>query len=130
MLVRALAALVLGLEAVGLLALVAFQLSAVVSGDTTDPATAWALIVMTLLAAAALFAFGAATVRDVSWGRSGGIVIQVLILAIALGALTGVGADPLVAGAIALPGVIGGVLLVLAVRDAAPRADGPDGEAS
>ncbi|WP_240606750.1 histidine kinase [Microbacterium sp. Gd 4-13] len=124
--VRVLAAAMLALEAAGALALVVWQIVALFEGDTVFLTTALALIVLTVVAAGALAAFAVATARDQSWGRSGGIVVQILILAVALGALTGVGADPLTALAIAAPGVIGLVLLVGAVRRAAPQR--PDGE--
>ncbi|GAA2067516.1 histidine kinase [Microbacterium hatanonis] len=119
--VRVLAAAVLALEAAGALALVVWQIAALVEGDTVFLTTALALIVLTVVAAGALGAFAVATARDQSWGRSGGIVVQILILAVALGALTGIGADPLTALAIAAPGAIGLVLLVAAVRRAAPE---------
>ena len=122
--VRLLAAAVLIAEALGVTALVIWQIAALVEGDTSLLTTALALIVLTVIAAAALLAFGVATDRGMSWGRSGGIVAQVLILAVALGALTGIGADPLVAGAIAAPGGVGLVLLLLAVKREAPTAGG------
>ena len=123
MTVRLLASVVLALEALGVAALFAWQVMALFAGDTASVATAVALAVITILGAVALGAFAVATARGSSWGRSGGIVAQVLILAIALGALTGIGADPLLAGAIALPGLVGGVLLVIATRQAAPPRD-------
>jgi hypothetical protein len=100
--------------------LVAWQIGALIAGDTDSVPSALALIVVTALGAAALLAFSVATVRGLSWGRSGGIVAQVLILAVAIGALTGIGADPVVAAAIAAPGVVGFVLLLWAVAQAAP----------
>ncbi|RKT36385.1 hypothetical protein DEU34_0897 [Microbacterium sp. AG1240] len=124
--VRVLAAAMLALEAVGALALVVWQIVALFEGDTVFLTTALALIVLTVVAAGALAAFAVATARDQSWGRSGGIVVQILILAVALGALTGAEADPLTALAIAAPGAIGLVLLVGAVRRAAPER--PDDE--
>lgn len=120
MTVRFLASAILALEALGVGVLFVWQVLALLAGDTASVSTAIALAVITLLGAIALCAFAVATARGSSWGRSGGIVAQVLILAIALGALTGVGADPLLAGAIALPGLVGGVLLVVATRQAAP----------
>jgi hypothetical protein len=121
--VRILAAMVLALEAAALAVLGGWQLVALAAGDTDSVASSLALIVLTVLAVAGLAAFATATARDRSWGRSGGIVAQVLILAVALGALTGIGADPLVAGIIALPAVVGAILLVLAVRRAGAERD-------
>lgn len=112
------AALLVGLEGVGLLALAGWQVVALVTGDTAIIETALALIVLTVVCGAALLAFAYAIGRGHSWGRSGGIVAQVLILAIALGAATGSYAHPLTALAIAAPAVLTLVLLIVAVRSA------------
>ncbi|MFS0793257.1 histidine kinase [Microbacterium sp. 1P10AE] len=119
--VRLLAALVLGLEAIGVLALAGWQVVALLGGDTDSVVSSIALIVLTVIGAAAVGAFAVATARDVSAGRSGGIVTQLLILSVAIGAVTGEWAAPGVALLIAAPAVVGLVLLVLAVRAAAPR---------
>lgn len=115
---RILATIVLALEATALLALLVWQVYELFSAETVSMSSALALIVMTALASVALGGFSVATARNRSWGRSGGIVAQVLILAVALGAVTGAGVAPLVAAALAAPGIVGGVLLVLAVREA------------
>ena len=114
------AAAILTLESAGVWVLVVWQIAALAAGDTDSLTSALALIVVTALGAAALLAFGVATARGLSWGRYGGIVVQVLIIAVALGALTGIGADPTLAAAIAAPGVVGFVLLLWAVAQAAP----------
>ncbi len=119
--VRLAAAVVLGLEAVGILVLAGWQTVALIGGDTDSVVSSIALIVLTVIGAVAVGAFGVATARDVSAGRSGGIVTQLLILSVAIGAITGEWAAPGIAALIALPAVIGLVLLVLAVRRAAPR---------
>lgn len=119
--VRLLASLVLGLEAIGVLALAGWQVVALLGGDTDSVVSSIALIVLTVIGAAAIGAFAVATARDVSAGRSGGIVTQLLILSVAIGAVTGEWAAPGVALLIAVPAVVGLVLLVLSVRAAAPR---------
>ena len=119
--VRFLAALVLGLEAIGVLALAGWQVVALVGGDTDSVVSSLALIVLTVIGASAIGAFSVATARDVSTGRSGGIVTQLLILSVAIGALTGEWASPAVALLIAVPALIGLALLILAVRASAPR---------
>ena len=88
------------------------------TGAFADPAAALALAALTLVGAAAVVAFAVAIWLGQSWGRSGGIVTQLLILAVALGAATGSFADPSIAWALAVPALIVLVLLVLAVRDA------------
>ncbi|MFN3948730.1 histidine kinase [Microbacterium sp.] len=119
--VRLAAAAVLGLEALGILALAGWQTVALIGGDTDSVVSSIALIVLTVIGAVAVGAFGIATLRDVSAGRSGGIVTQLLILSVAIGAITGEWAAPAIAVLIAAPAVVGLVLLVLAVRAAAPR---------
>lgn len=119
--VRLLAAAVLALEALGVLVLAGWQVVALAGGDTDSVTSSVALIVLTLIGAVAVAAFAVATARDVSAGRSGGIVTQLLILSVAIGAVTGEWASPGVAVLVALPAVVGLVLLVLAVRAAAPR---------
>lgn len=122
--VRLLAALVLGLEAIGVLALAGWQVVALVGGDTDSVVSSVALIVLTVIGAAIIGAFAVATARDVSAGRSGGIVTQLLILSVAIGAVTGEWAAPAIALLIAAPAVVGLILLVLAVRASAPRRRG------
>lgn len=119
--VRLTAAALLALEAVGILALAGWQIVALLGGDTDSIVSSLALIVLTVIGAAIVGAFAVATARDVSAGRSGGIVTQLLILSVAIGAITGEWAAPGIALLIAVPGIVGLVLLVLAVRASAPR---------
>ena len=112
------AAVLVGLEGLGLAALTVREIVAIVSGDTGSIESAIALAVLTLVGAAAVIAFAFAIWRGQSWGRSGGIVTQLLILAVAFGAATGAFADPAVGLALAAPALVVLVLLVIAVRDA------------
>jgi hypothetical protein len=112
------AAAVLGIEAAGVLVLALWQVLALLAGDTESVTSAVALIVLTAVGVAAVAAFAAGTARGVSWARSGGIVVQLLVLAVAFGAVTGAYAHPLVGLALAAVGVAGLVPLVLAVRRA------------
>jgi hypothetical protein len=121
--VERIAGAVLAAEAVALLAVVGWEFIALVGGDTVDVASSVALIVLTAVAAVALAAFAVSVWRRVSWGRSGGIVAQLLILAVALGAATGQYADPGTAVLIAVPGAVGFVLLLAATRRAAHERD-------
>ncbi|GAA1925961.1 hypothetical protein GCM10009775_17740 [Microbacterium aoyamense] len=120
--VRALAALIVGLEGVALVALTIWQVAAVVAGDTVAIDSALALIVLTAVGAVIVIAFAFALLRGRSWGRSGGIVTQALILAVAIGATTGAYAHPILGVEIAIPAVIALVLLVLDARDAGREA--------
>jgi peptidoglycan/LPS O-acetylase OafA/YrhL len=115
------AAVIVGLEGLALVVLVIWQVIAIATGDTDSLASAIALTVLTIVGAVAVIAFGVAIWRGLSWGRSGGIVTQVLILAVALGAATGAYAHPSTGLVLAVPGIVALVLLVLAVRDAGRR---------
>tara|TARA_R110002020_G_scaffold12430_9_gene45655 strand:+ start:1595 stop:2020 length:426 start_codon:yes stop_codon:yes gene_type:complete len=115
------AAILVGLEGIAVAALAGWMMPSLIAGDTTDLGTAWALILMTVIAAVALFAFAIAILRDHGWGRSGAIVAQLLILAVALGAATGAYAHPLVALALAVPAVITLILVIAAARAAGRR---------
>ncbi|MAP64779.1 MAG: histidine kinase [Microbacterium sp.] len=116
---RPYAAAGLAIEAVGVAALVGWQIVALSSGDTTSTVSAIALAVLTAIGAAGLFGFAVAVYRGSSMARSGGIVAQLLILAVAFGAATGEYAHPLTAIAIAVPALVEGVLLVITSGQAA-----------
>jgi hypothetical protein len=118
--VRIAAASILALEALGIAVLLLWEIGAIVSGDVGSLSSALALAVLIALGVAAVASFAVATARNRSWGRSGGIVVQALILAVAGGALFGVGADPALAAVLAVPAVVAAVLLFLAARAAAP----------
>lgn len=120
--VTAFAGAMLVAEGLALLGIAGWQTVALAGGDTSWVDSSIALIVLTLIGAIAVTAFGVAVLRGRSWGRSGGIVTQLLILAVAGGALTGAYADPSIAVALAIPAVIVLVLLVLVARAASQTA--------
>ncbi|GAB3604126.1 histidine kinase [Microbacterium aureliae] len=113
-------AVLLAAEGLGILLVAGWEAAALIGGDTGSVTSSIALLVLTLVGAAAVFAFGVAVWRGQSWGRSGGVVTQLLILAVALGAATGAYAAPQVALALAAPAVILLVLLVMVMRRTAP----------
>ena len=121
------AAVVVGVEGIALAALAVWQIIAITSGDTESLVSALALVLLTAVGAAAVLAFAVAIWRGVSWGRSGGIVTQVLILAVALGAVTGTYGHPSTGLVLAIPAILALVLLVIAVRNAGRDAAGRDG---
>lgn len=121
------AAIVLALESVVLLALAGWELVALVGGDTESVSSSIALLVLTVVGAAAVAAFAVAVWRGASWGRSGGIVTQLLTLAVALGALTGTDPQPGFAVAVAAPAVVALVALILSARVAGRRVSRSDG---
>lgn len=124
--VERIASALLAAEGLGLLILLGWQIVALVTGDTDSVASAVALVVLTALGALAVVGFAVATWIGQSWGRSGGIVTQLLILAVALGAATGEYAHPATAVALAIPAIVVGLCLVAAARAAGrtrPAAD-------
>lgn len=115
------AAILLGIEGLVVFALAGWEIVALVSGDVDSLTSSIALIALTVVGACAVIAFAAAVWRGASWGRSGGIVTQLLALAVAGGALTGPDPQPGWAALIAAPALIGFVLLVVSARAAARR---------
>ena len=109
------------LEGAGVVALAIWQTLELLGGNTDSVTSAVALLVLTVIGAAAVLAFGIATLRDRSWGRSGGIVVLLLILAVAGGAATGAYAHPLIGLALAVPALVVLVLLLVAVARAGRR---------
>ncbi|WP_125132585.1 histidine kinase [Microbacterium sp. 10M-3C3] len=114
--IRIAAAVLLGLEALGVAVLLVEQIVAIATGDIASLSSALALAVLTLVGVAAVISFAIATARGRSWGRSGGIVVQALILAVAGGALVGEGANPAVAALLAVPALVCGALLFFSAR--------------
>lgn len=119
--VERIAAAWLALEALGILLLAGWELLALVTDDTDSVASSIALLALTVIGAAAVIGFAAAVWRGGSWGRSGGVVVQLLVLSIAIGSVTGPGADAALAAVLSAPAVIGLVLLILAARAAGRR---------
>lgn len=115
-------AVLVALEGLAIAALAIWQVGALIAGDTGSIESAIALLVLTAIGAAAVISFGVATWRGLSWGRSGGIVTQLLILAVALGAVTGAYADAMTGLILALPAVATLVLLIMDVRAAGRNA--------
>ncbi|MDQ4215440.1 hypothetical protein [Microbacterium capsulatum] len=121
------AASLLALEAVALLVLALVEVFGLSEGDAASLPSALALIALTAVGAVGLGALAFAVLRRRSFGRSGGLVVQVIAILIALSAL-GVRPFPaLFVGALGIPGLIGAVLLLVLARregaEARRRAD-------
>lgn len=110
------AAVVLAAEAAALLVFAVIEVVGVGAGDAASLPTALALVVLTLLGAAALIAFSIGTRAGRSWARSGGVVFQVLAVAIALAAFTLQPVPWLFALGTGVPALIGFVLLIASAR--------------
>ncbi|MDX2398431.1 hypothetical protein [Microbacterium algeriense] len=110
------AAAVLGLEALALVVFAIIELVGLGAGDAASLPTAVALIVLTLIGAAALVAFALGTRAGRSWARSGGVVFQVLAVALALAALTLQPVSWTFVLGVGLPALVGFVLLISSAR--------------
>ena len=110
------AAAVLALEGTALAVVALIELFGLVSGTAALLPTAVALIVLTLIGAAALFAFAEGTRRGRGWARSGGVVLQVLAVALALTSLTVHPVPWIFIVAVGLPGLVGFALLIASAR--------------
>ncbi|MBN6190178.1 MULTISPECIES: hypothetical protein [unclassified Microbacterium] len=110
------ASAVLALEAAALVVFAAIEVAGLGAGDAASSTTAIALIVLTLIGAAALVAFAVGTRTGRSWARSGGVVAQVLAVALALGSLTVQPVPWAFVLGLAVPGVVGFALLISSAR--------------
>lgn len=110
------AAAVLAAEGVALLVFAIIELAGLGAGDAASLPTALALIVLTLIGAVALISFAVGTRSGRSWARSGGVVFQVLAVALALASLTLRPISWLFTFAVGLPGLLGFILLIASAR--------------
>ncbi|WP_101846456.1 hypothetical protein [Zhihengliuella sp. ISTPL4] len=110
------AATVLAIEAVALLVFAAIEMAGLGAGDAASLPTAIALIVLTLIGAAALAAFAFGTRAGRSWARSGGVVFQVLAIVLALSALTLPPIPWVFVFGVGVPGIAGFALLIASAR--------------
>lgn len=107
---------ILALEGAALTVFALIEVAGLLSGEAASTPTALALIVLTVIGAAALIAFALGTRRGKSWARSGGVMLHVLAIVLAVAALT---VEPVQWGfvlAVGTPGVIGFVLLIATTR--------------
>ncbi|MTE22784.1 histidine kinase [Microbacterium sp. ZXX196] len=110
----------LALEALALAVVTGWQVVWAASTPVAAMPTAIALIVLSALGAFAIASFATGVWRGRSWGRSGGIVVQVLIFAIAVGSVTGAYAHWGIAALFAAPAIVGFVALLGSAREAHP----------
>ncbi|MFJ4173916.1 hypothetical protein [Microbacterium sp. NPDC089696] len=110
------AAAILALEALALIVFALIEIVGLGSGDAASLPTAIALIVLTLLGAVALVAFAIGTRMGRSWARSGGVVFQVLAVALAFASLTIQPVQWVFTLAAGVPGLVCFALLIAATR--------------
>lgn len=114
-LARAAATLLIA-EGVALAATTVPELIGLFAGEAANVATAVALIVLTLIGAGALVAFGLGTRVGNSMARSGGVVAQVLALTLVAASLTVPPVQWTFVLAVGAPAVLGLVLLLSSAR--------------
>jgi hypothetical protein len=112
------AAAVLALEAAALLVVTLGEVFGLSSGAAASLPSALGLIGLSAVGAVGLAALAYAVLRGRSFGRSGGMVVQILAIAVALSALTVRPFPVLFVLALLIPGAIGAVLLFLLTRRA------------
>lgn len=110
------AAAVLASEGAALVVFALIELFGLGAGDAASLPTALALIVLTLIGAGALVAFAIGTRAGHSWARSGGIVFQVLAVALALASLTIEPIAWVVTFAVGVPALLCFILLIASTR--------------
>ena len=110
------AAAILALEGAVLLVFAIIELVGLGAGDASSLPTALALIVLTLIGAVCLLAFAAGVRGGRSWARSGGVVFQVLAVALALASLTLQPVPWAFTVGLGLPGILGFALLIGSAR--------------
>lgn len=116
------AAAVLALEALALAVIVVVEFAQLFAGAATSQPTALALIALTAVGAGALAAFAVGVARGRSWARSGGVVLHVLAIVVAIASLTtevaavDFGSALRFAAVVGIPGLIGLVLLLASAR--------------
>ena len=111
------ASLIVALEGLVVLWLAALEIQGIAGGESAEITSAVALLVLTVIMGAGMIAFAWGILRGQNWGRSGGIVTQILVFAIGLGAVTGVIYPHVLLGlTIMVPGILGFVLILLATR--------------
>ena len=112
------AAAVLALEGVALLVITLMEVFGLSSGAATSLPSALGLIGLSAVGAVGLAVLAVAVLRERSFGRSGGMVVQILAIAVGLSALTVRPFPALFVLALLIPGAVGAVLLFLLTRRA------------
>lgn len=121
-----LAVVLVALEALALGIAVAVLLVDVVTLTPTSLASAIALIVLTAVAAAWVAWIAVSLRRGAPWSRGGAVFWQLVQLAVALGAIQGSFAQPLIGAAIAVPSIV--VLILMCTRSVIQHTKRPDPE--
>lgn len=112
-----LAAFLVALEGLGVLVLAGLQVPPLMAGDVATLPSALALIVLTIIFGIGVLAFSVGIFRGHTWGRSGGIVTQLLLFAVGLGAITGVlYPHPVLGISLIIPAAVTFVLIISSAK--------------
>ncbi|PSL38841.1 hypothetical protein CLV49_2470 [Labedella gwakjiensis] len=121
-----LAVVLVAMEALALGIAVVVLLVDVVTLTPSSLASAIALIVLTAVAAAWVSWIAVSLRRGAPWARGGAVFWQLVQLAVALGAIQGSFAQPLIGAAIAAPSIL--VLVLMCTRSVMLHTKRPDPE--
>lgn len=116
------AAVLLALEAAALLVITLIEVFGLSSGDASSLPSGLGLIALSAVGAVGLAVLAYAVLRGRSFGRSGGLVAQILAIAVALSALTVRPFPAVFVLSLLIPAVAGVVMLFLLTRRAGAEA--------
>lgn len=119
---RLLAGLLVGAEALVVVGLVIWLGVSLFTTPAFSLVSAIALFVLVLIGAVGVCAMAVGIFRGQRWARSGGIVVQILVLAVAFGAATGQFAHPELGLQIGIPALVTFAVLIAEIRSVG-RAD-------
>ena len=111
---RVLAGVLVGAEGLVVVGAAAWHAVSLFAGPAVSRVSAVALLVLVAIGAVGVCAMAIGILRGQRWARSGGIVVQILLLAVAVGAATGQFAHPSVGLALGVPALVTLVLIIAA----------------
>ena len=103
---RVIAAVLVGLEGLVVAGAAVWLAVSLFTAPAASLVSAVALLVLVVIGAVGVCAMAVGILRGQRWARSGGIVVQILLLAVAVGAATGQFAHPSVGLALGVPALV------------------------
>ena len=111
---RVLAGVLVGAEGLVVVGAAVWLAVSLFTAPAASLVSAVALLVLVAIGAVGVCAMAIGILRGQRWARSGGIVVQILLLAVAVGAATGQFAHPSVGLALGVPALVTLVLIIAA----------------